>query len=392
MPSSNLLTSLLPLLATPTDTEFNVFDVLHHGTHEKQLSNGFRWLLEIGGTHNFEDLGQRLFIDILNSNRADNQSLPSGQYSVRQEVNTSEVGDQEDIADIVLESKTAVIVIENYHTSDGHGHGYERYENYGRKEGKLSTVVLLCAEENRALLTLGWEQAQVVTYEQFLSLLMEALTRDPQYSVENPNQYAFIKQMHLKFAQRKGRMDNEHTLDFVVAMCATGEAQRYQIRDKEVAAETFANAMAQQARENFDQSRETLQVIKAHLRNYGETVLLPQLNETMGYEFITKVSIGYSGIYQWTVDFTASSSPELNSQFRFQIKFGPSAWYANEQDGYWETKVDAEHIDYSRLFITDSRARSITQSSVSLHDVLSIQPLEDTRLHDEILACIQPST
>jgi len=47
----DLVTQLLPTLARSLDASFNVFDVMHHGTHEKQVSNVFRWLLDAEGTH-----------------------------------------------------------------------------------------------------------------------------------------------------------------------------------------------------------------------------------------------------------------------------------------------------------------------------------------------------
>jgi hypothetical protein len=42
----HLLTVLAPMLTNRPQRRFNVFDVMHHGTHEKQLSNVFAWLLK----------------------------------------------------------------------------------------------------------------------------------------------------------------------------------------------------------------------------------------------------------------------------------------------------------------------------------------------------------
>lgn len=39
---TDLVTALLPVLHRSLDARFNVFDVMHHGTHEKQISNVFR--------------------------------------------------------------------------------------------------------------------------------------------------------------------------------------------------------------------------------------------------------------------------------------------------------------------------------------------------------------
>ena len=41
-----LVTRLLPILAKRSEGEFNIFNVMHHGTHEKQISNAFAWLLD----------------------------------------------------------------------------------------------------------------------------------------------------------------------------------------------------------------------------------------------------------------------------------------------------------------------------------------------------------
>ena len=43
---TDLTTALLPVLSRQSESQFNVFDVMHHGTHEKQLSNVFAWLLD----------------------------------------------------------------------------------------------------------------------------------------------------------------------------------------------------------------------------------------------------------------------------------------------------------------------------------------------------------
>lgn len=391
MTSNDLISRLLPVMGRSLDASFNVFDVMHHGTHEKQLSNVFRWLLEIGGTHNFEGLGQRLFVEQVNLGRGGEPALPPGPYRVRQEVNTSKAGDGEDIADLVLESDTAVIVVENYLTSDGHGHEYDRYLKFSRQGAKTGAVVLLCAEEDRTLQTQGWEQAPVVTYEQLLDRLVAELDRDLTYVKQNQEQYIFISQMHRKYASGKGRMSDENVLDFVTAMCATGEARRYQGGQHDVAAERFASDLAQQARERFEKSRVVLQGVKGRLQSYGNAVLSKQLNATLGSRFVERVTAPYRGIYQWTIDFETAEAHGSFGEARLQIKFGPSAWFANEQDNYWKQKVAPEVADYSRLFLTRAESHKIRQSAVSLHEVLGGLALDDARLHDEIIALLQAS-
>ena len=53
--NEELVTTLLPILAKRSEREFNVFTVMHHGTHEKQLSNVIAWLLDVDETHKCGD-------------------------------------------------------------------------------------------------------------------------------------------------------------------------------------------------------------------------------------------------------------------------------------------------------------------------------------------------
>ena len=53
---TDLATALLPVLHRSLESRYNVFDVMHHGTHEKQISNVFRWLLETEGNHHLGDM------------------------------------------------------------------------------------------------------------------------------------------------------------------------------------------------------------------------------------------------------------------------------------------------------------------------------------------------
>ncbi len=66
----DLVARFLPVLQSSTDQGFNVFNVMHHGTHEKQISNVFRWLLEPEGSHHLGDTFLRIFIDELNERLA----------------------------------------------------------------------------------------------------------------------------------------------------------------------------------------------------------------------------------------------------------------------------------------------------------------------------------
>lgn len=387
--SHDLVTSLLPIVGRSLELGFNVFEVMHHGRHEKQLSNVFRWLLDAQGTHNLEDRFTRIFLEELNRATLPDGPLPLDGYWVRQEVNTSQVGAGADIADLVLESTSAAVVIENHFTSDGHGHSYSGYLEYSRRGGRQGAVVLLCQDLDTSLQTGGWENAPVLTYGQLVERLHEQLSADTKYRLRNPDAFAFIEQMHRKFVKGRGRMEDRDVLDFIVAMCETGQAQRYR-GSSEVAAEQFANELAEQARERFGEGKELLQRIKAGLRRYCALHVVKQLNTTLGEGVVRGVSAGYQGIYQWTINFVVDDPGGVDfGEAKFQLKFGPSAWYANEQDPEWRLTVDPEAADYSRLFLTRASRREVRQSSVSLQEVLDgIRP-NDTRLHDEIVQMLR---
>ena len=97
-----LVTALVPLLSRSLSERFDVFRVMHHGTHEKQISNVFAWLLRIGGTHGFRDAFQRIFVEQVNRALPEESQLPTTGYRVDQEVDTSghdALG--KDIADVV---------------------------------------------------------------------------------------------------------------------------------------------------------------------------------------------------------------------------------------------------------------------------------------------------
>ena len=64
-----------------------------------------------------------------------------------------------DIADLVLESDAVVLVVENYFTSDGHGHRYDGYLKHSLRDGRQGGVVLLCRDQDGSSQTEGWENA-----------------------------------------------------------------------------------------------------------------------------------------------------------------------------------------------------------------------------------------
>jgi hypothetical protein len=383
---TDLATALLPVLHRSREARFNVFDVMHHGTHEKQISNVFRWLLETEGSHHLGETFLRIFIDEVNRGLVGQEPLAHAAYLVLQEVNTSDAGDGDDVADLVLENDDAVIVVENYFTSDGHGHSYDGYLRFSQRGGRRGAVVLLCHDQDSLLQTMGWENASVVTYGRLLDRLRREVDSDPHYQQKHPEPYSFIDQMHRKFVKGRSPVEDHQVLDFVIAMCATGEAGRYGELRHTSAAERFANDVAEQARERFGDGRELMGRVKVRLRNFSAQVLIGQLNATLGDGFVRAVSARYAGTYQWTVNFDLPDDDgEKFGEHRLQLKFGPSAWFANEKDPNWKRTVDPEVADYSRLFLTRAKTAEVRQSEVTIQEVLDGLATNDLRLHDEIV-------
>lgn len=133
----------------------------------------------------------------------------------------------------------------------------------------------------------------------------------------------------------------------------------------------------------FDESRELLRRAKTALRNHAAEVLKSQVNEALSREYITDANAGLQGIYEWTVNFGTTDGSEAD----LQLKFGPSASFANEKDDYWEETVSVGQADYSHLFIT--RRRAIRQSDVTLREVLQGLSPDDFRLRDEIVRFVR---
>ena len=246
--TDDLVTEMLPILGRSLDLGFNVFDVMHHGTHEKQISNVFAWLLDVGGTHYLGDRFVRIFIDEVNQSRPDSAPFPYDGYEVRQEVNTASVLGAADIADIVLDSSAARLVVENYYTSDGHGHSYEDYLAYSASDDRQGEVVLLCRDEDRSRQSDGWENARILTYSTLIDRLHSEVAADPGYQKENPDALSFIEQLHRKFVSERGRVKEPDVLKFVTVMCDTGEAERFGWKGQDAVAEQFASDVAVQAR------------------------------------------------------------------------------------------------------------------------------------------------
>lgn len=107
MDLGGFVTALLPSLSKSMAEQFNTFRVMHHGTHEKQLSNVFAWLLTTEATHCFGDTFRRIPLARVNTGLPLGKTLPHSGCRVVHEADTRSsdeiaAGVVMDIADIVL--------------------------------------------------------------------------------------------------------------------------------------------------------------------------------------------------------------------------------------------------------------------------------------------------
>jgi len=395
-----LLGILVPMLTDRPKGRFNVFDVMHHGTHEKQLSNVFAWLLDPKGTHALGDAFQRIFVTAVNHELGDlgQDRITEDYYGVRQEVNTAPRGLGEDIADIVLDGSQTTIVIENYWTSDGHGHSYCGYRDYGARQTARSVVVMLCETEARASLTRDWEQAPVVLYATLLNGVYAHVQSLVRYRTENVEQFYFIENMHRHFTNRMAlSMNREGLVNFIDAVCQGGEAERFGWTKQENAARGLGDRLREEAIHRYGESRETLGHAKGLLRDYCAATLTSQLNDAIGKELYLTASTPWRGQYQWTVIMDAPETEESSQLF---LQLGPSAWYSvnNPKHPGWSSELDAdmakaivERPDYRRVHVA-TRGGRVIQSPVSIVEVLNGLSADDTRLRDATLSLIRPTS
>ena len=380
-----MVVALVPSLSRSLAERFNVFRVMHHGTHEKQISNVFAWLLHVGGTHGLGDAFQRIFLEQVNRLLPVGSQLPTTGYHVDQEVDTSghdALG--RDIADIVLSSAQANLVVENFQSSDGHGHDYYRYLAHGTAGGKQGVVVLLCARRDPHLQRDGWEQAVVITYGDLLESLKAHIARDAAWRRTHQQQSFFIDQLLEHFLEGTGGMSHEERIAFIKAMCDTGESERYGHRPHEVAAQEFAELLAQHAKRQFEEGRKTLSLVKTTLKRFCEQTLVPQLNTALETNQFTAVDARFGGQWEWCVTLRrGDSKPSLN------LEFGPTAVVENNRAP--EPIVDP---DYTKLFVTRQASEHggidyIVQTDVRLVDAVAGLSVDDLRLRDAVLAAIR---
>lgn len=381
-----LVTSLVPMLSRSLAERFNVFRVMHHGTHEKQISNVFAWLLRADGTHGFGDTFQQMFVEQVNRTLPVQAQLPATGYIITQEVDTSgreALG--KDIADIVLSCPLATIVVENFESSDGHGHGYNQYLKHGTTGGKQSVVVLLCGRHEAHLQNDGWEEAVVLTYADLLAPLKALVAENKSWRRAHPQQHFFICQLLDHFMEDTGNMSEEEKIEFIKVMCETGESARYAQRPHEAMARQFAELLAQHAQRQFEEGRAMLGCVKNTLKRFSAKILADQVNTDLGAKDITSVDARYVCQWEWCVTLRrAESKPEIF------FEFGPTAVVENGR-----VAAPLAHPDYSKVFVTRRTRGSamgidlLIQTDVGMGEVLAGLSPEDVRLRDGVLAAIR---
>lgn len=376
----------LPVLAGVAERGFNIFDVMHHGRHEKQISNVFAWLLDADGTHGLGKKFQAIFIDRINKRLPSEVTIGVDGYSVRQEVNTAPEGAVADIADLVLEDDDTIIVVENYHVSDGHGHSYHGYRDFGVRQGKRTEVVMLCQTVQNAYLTEGWEAAAVVQYTDLLDPLIDLIERDKPHRTTFPDQVLFLRHMRQAFTTGE-RMNTADRIGFMVAMCSAGKGETYRASNRDDAIRAFADQLRERTIEQFHGSIDLLREVKAALRAHVDNVVVPQVHAAGVPERITVVSASYQGIFQWSINFWLAEETEEEGEASVQLLFGPSAWFAKERDSWWRRTVPAEEADYSRVFVGARRQLFLTD--VSIAEVIDGLDTTDRRLGDAIVAALR---
>lgn len=382
---SRLVTALVPSLSKSLAEQFNVFRVMHHGTHEKQISNVFAWLLDEDGTHELGDAFQKIFAARVNLSLAEGEHLPLNGYRILQEVDTAgDDASRQDIADIVMTRADANIVVENYGTSDGHQHSYDGYLAHGATVGRSSVVVLLCIRHEPERQTDGWEQATVLTYAELLIELQAHGLREKQWKKKHPQQNFFINELIEHFVEGPKTLSSDERIAFIKTMCETGESVRYGYRPQDTAANEFAELLAQHARQQFEDGRKTLATVKRELRRYAEHYVKGQVNSTSQKELIHSVEARFVGKWEWEVNLRTDDPQRI-----IGFLFGPTAAMYNEL-----LDRPIADPDFSKLFIVvadceEGLNRRLSQTDVGLGEVLAGLSSEDDRLAEGVLTMLQ---
>lgn len=387
-----MVVALVPSLSRSLAEQFNVFRVMHHGTHEKQMSNVFAWLFNSEGTHQLGSAAQRLFVAAVNRGLpADAAPLPADGYDITQEVDTAgAAGEGKDIADIILTSPSARIVVENYEFPDGHGHDYWGYLAHAEHHPQR-VVVMLCVRRLPDLRADGWEDAVVVTYPELLHSLAAHIADNPAWQRSHPRQNTFINELVQHFSEGQAVVSDDDQIAFIKAMCDTGESARYGQRPQDAAAEEFATLLGQHARRQFQDSRGTLNQVKQALRRYAARTLVDPVNEALASGLVEAVATPFQGQWEWSV-MLRRADPRPN----IYLEYGPTAVAENRRVTH-----PVVNPDYTKVFVTrqaigpDGNVSDgidrIIQTDVGLDEVLAGLTEHDERLRDDVLAILDDS-
>lgn len=379
-----MVRSLVPMLSKSLGEHFNVFRVMRHGTHEKQLSNVFAWLLDPQATHELGGCFQEILLTQINKSRGDEAPMPTSGYRVIQEAGvTTQAGESpdcsgKDIADIVLTQDAAAVVIENYLSSDGHGHNFARYQDLGTSHSTCSVVVLLCIRRDLTLLRDGWEQAVVITYDELLTELRRQVNADKTWGRTHPEQSFFLTQLFDHFLEGTHRVSTDASIEFIRAMCDSGESIRYGYRPHVAATQEFADLMADHAKRQFEDGRRMLAQVKNQLRQHAASTLRQQVNSALGRDLIERTDSKFAGKWEWCVTLHCKGDANL------YLTFGPSARSENEV-----AKTPLQAPDFSRIFAmrgSGGPADAILQTEVGLDEVIRGLSPDDIRLRDALVS------
>ena len=183
------------------------------------------------------------------------------------------------------------------------------------------------------------------------------------------------------FVEGPAAVNLDDQLSFIQAMCETGESARYGYQAQDLAAQEFAELVAEHARRQMEDSRETLARVKAGLQGFARTTLTNQVNKKVETGQVQKVEANLKGIWQWCI-----ALHRADAQPTILLVFGPTAVVKNESAP--ELVSDP---DYSRVFVTLKTAgqqslERIVQTDVSLGEVINGLSQDDDRLRDAVLA------
>lgn len=174
---------------------------------------------------------------------------------------------------------------------------------------------------------------------------------------------------------------------FVRALCEAGAGHEFSAGSPD----GFADKVREQAVQNFIDGKKFLNDVKNKLRDQAERNLKPAIVNKFDNMEVTKVSIGSSAEFQWTVNIQTNLSSQVardeGAGGRLQFKFGPSAAKAIGNDKDWEGAWTGEgEPDYSKVFITWDK--KIYPTGVTLADVAADRSETHTRLVNRVIEII----